>query len=186
MKISIVSVRIITHVCLVILISLFFIACDKSPEKPGPTPAPAPTTNLEEIEAARTAMVDWLECEECTENQLETVLKHSKRLQPMLISTLQKGVAPASQELYRRELEKRYDELVIYSKTHPHSKPTLPKPEFVNLYLSNLTAQYQTRAAKALSAIGGETSKQALQESLKNVKREDVIRAIELALKDVR
>ncbi len=180
MTISIVFMRVVAHASLVILITLFFVACDKKPEIPGPT-----SPNLKEVEAARTAMVDWLECEECTEDQLKTVLEYSPLLQPMLVSTLHKGVSPASRELYKRELEKRYDELIAYSKTHPRSKPTLPKQEFVNLYLGNLTAQYQTRAAIALSAIGGEKSKQALQEALKKTKREDVRDAIKLALKDM-
>ncbi len=179
MKKSNVFMSVAERASLVILISLFFVACDKKSE------TPIPSLNIKEVEAARTALVDWLECEECTENQLKTVLEHSTLLQSMLISTLHKGVSPASRELYKRELEKRYDELIAYSKTHPRSKPTLPKQEFVNLYLGNLTAQYQTRAAQALSAIGGENPKQALQEALKKIKRDDVRQAIKLALKEI-
>ena len=175
MKKSIVFMRVVAHATLVILISLFIVAGVKKPEPP----------NLKEVEAARTAMVNWLECEECTENQLKTVLEHSTQLQSMLISALHKGVSPASRELYKRELGKRYDELIAYSKTHPRSKPTLPKQEFVNLYLGNLTAQYQTRAAKALSAIGGDKSKQALQEAFNKIKRDDVRQVIKQALKEI-
>ncbi len=180
MKISIMFKGAVVRVSLMVLISLFFVACATKKEKPYVN------KNLQEIESARVAMVNWLECEECTENQLTTVLKHSDLLQPMLISTLYKGVAPASKELYKRELEKRYDELSVYSKKHPESKPTLPKQDFVNLYLGNLTAQYQTRSAQALSAIGSEQSRQVLQEALNIIKRDDVKKVIQQALKEIR
>jgi len=175
MKHVIVFLRTLVSTSLLMLLGLFVISCDKKQE----------AHDITKIEAARVAMVEWLECEECEENQLENVLKHSAQLQPMLISTLHKGVAPASRELYKRELERRYDELVAYSKTHPNSKPTLPKEEFVNLYLDNMTAQYQTRAAQALSIIGDEKSKQALQEALDKSKREDVKEAITQALQEI-
>ncbi len=129
----------ILQIMFFIALSLLVVACN---DKEPPTPAlVSEKISPEESAVAREALVDWLECEECTENQLEAVLEHSTNLQPMLLSALQKGVAPASRELYKRELEKRYDELVVYSKSHPNSKPTLPKQEFVDLTLGNLTAQ---------------------------------------------
>lgn len=165
-----------------LLVSLVLVssACRKE-EPPSPPPQdPA------QSEAARVAMVDWLECEECEENQLENVLKYRAQLEPLMISTLLKGVAPANRELYKRELEKRHDELVEYSKTHPQSKPASSKEEFVNLYLDRLTAQYQTRAAKALSAMGGDKSRQALQTALAEQKREDVKEVINQALREIK
>jgi hypothetical protein len=176
MKISIVSLSDLARVSLVVIVSLFIVACDK--EQKGLDP--------EEAELARVALVDWLECEECTENQLEKVMKHDKQLRPMLISTLHQGVAPASSELYRRELEKRYDELVEYSATHPNTKPTVSKQAFVDLYLANLNAQYKTRAAQALASIGGKKSRRALQQALDEANREDVKLVIEQSLKDTR
>ena len=110
MKTYIENIKDLARALLVISVSMFIIACDK------PT---GTQLNPEQAELARVALVDWLECEECTENQLKNVMKFDKQLQPMLVSTLNKGVSPASSELYRRELEKRYDELVKYSATHP-------------------------------------------------------------------
>lgn len=169
----------ITLACtiLVIWLGLLLVAC---PRKEDPTPDPAQSN------AARVAMVDWLECEECEENQLENLLKYRGLLEPLLISTLHKGVAPASRELYKRDLEKRYDELVADSKTHPQTKPTSSKEDFVNRYLDNLTAQYKTRSAKALAAIGGDKSKQALQTALAEQNREDVKKVIEQALREIK
>ena len=177
MKKSIASINALASLSLLLIVSLFLVACEKEPAK---------AINPEQTEAARVALVDWLECEECTENQLKNVMKYESQLQPMLVSTLQKGVAPASKELYRRELEKRYDELIKYSETHPKSKPTVSKQAFVDLYLGNLNAQYQTRAAQALATIGGKNSRQALQQALEQAKREDVKQVIEQSLKDIR
>lgn len=177
MKLTIENTKSLARALLVIGVSLFIIACDR-PSKTQLDP--------EQVELARVALVDWLECEECTENQLKNVMRYDKQLQPMLISTLQKGTSPASSELYRRELEKRYDELVVYSASHPHSKPTLDKQGFVDLYLGNLNAQYKTRAAQALASVGGEQSKKALQQALDSSNREDVKRVIEKSLKDIR
>lgn len=167
---------------LVIWLGMALIACEKKEDPKPDNTKPDPVQS----EAARVAMVDWLECEECEENQLENVLKHRAMLEPLMISTLQKGVAPANRELYKRELEKRYDELVAASKTHPQTKPSSSKEEFVNRYLDNLTAQYQTRAAKALGAFGGDRSRQALQSALAEQKREDVRKVIEQALREIK
>lgn len=166
-------VQTVIRTSLLAVVCSTFVACDKK------TPT---TPNYQEIETARSAMVTWLECEECTEGELKSVLAHSKRLQPMLISTLNKGVAPASMALYRVELEKRYDELVAASRSNPRTKPTLSKDKFVQLYLGNFSAQYKVRSAQALSAIGGEKSKQAIKEALGNAKREDVRKELKQAL----
>ena len=159
-------------------LGILLTACDPRKDKDGVSP--------ETSEAARSALVSWLECEECTENQLKTVLKYSQHLQPMLVSTLMQGAAPASKSLYRYELERRYDELVVYAKTHPKSRPTLSKNDFVELYMGNLDAQYQTRAAQALAEIGGDSSRKALDQALNANKRDDVKQVIESSLKKMR
>lgn len=178
------TIKLATSILLIsflVSLGLISVACRKDEQPPTP-----PTPDPAQSDAARVAMIDWLECEECEENQLENVLKYRAQLEPLMISTLLKGVAPANRELYKRELEKRHDELVEYSKTHPQAKPTLPKEEFVNLYLDRLTAQYQTRAAKALSAMGGDKSRQALQTALAEQKREDVKEVINQALREIK
>lgn len=141
-----------------------------------------PRVDPKQAEIARTALVEWLECEECTENQLENMLRYQQQLQPLLISTLQQGPAPASRALYRHQLQQRYDRLVEYSRSHPEAKPSLPKDKFVELYLDNFDAQYRTRAAQALGEMGGEDSRKALQEALKYSLRDDVRKVVEDSL----
>ena len=140
----------------------------------------------EQSEKVTLTMIEWLECEECTEDQLSAVVKNAKVLRPMLISTLKKGAAPASRELLRIELEKRYDEITEYSKTHPGTELKSTKKEFVELYLGKFDAQYRTRAATALGAIGGKNAKEALQEALKKANRDDVKETILSSIKKMK
>lgn len=160
-------------------LAMTLVACEPQPESPD-TPTP------EVSEAARTALVDWLECEECEENQLKAVLEHSELLQPMLVSTLKQGAAPASRALYRHQLEQRYDELMAYSQDHPNARPTLEKQAFVELYLGNFDAQYRSRAAEALGAMGGDTARKALQQAMDEKQREDVMQTIKSSLEAMR
>lgn len=184
MKKSIPFLNEILQVMVLIALGHLMVACgNKDQSVPPPI---RDDISPEESAIAREALVDWLECEECTENQLESVLQYSENIQPMLIGALIEGVAPASRELYKRELEKRYDELEEYATNHPHSKPALPKQEFVDLYLGNLRAQYQTRAAQALAMIGGDDANRALQDALRETDREDVRIVITQALNEMK
>ncbi|HKO55428.1 MAG TPA: hypothetical protein VJ276_06080 [Thermoanaerobaculia bacterium] len=168
---------------------LLLTACPTStPEKrtaekgAQPAPAAAPTMNVEQTEAARQALVEWLECEECEEGQLEAVVKLGQPAVPSLRAALLEGASPASEELLRRELEKRYDELRRYAATHPNAKVASSKEEFVAMYVANLHAQYRTRAAQALSRIGGPAATSALREGLARADRPDVQATVKSAL----
>ena len=50
---------------------------------------------------------------------MEAVVKYGERMVPSLRAALLEGAAPASEELLRRDLESRYDELRKYAETHP-------------------------------------------------------------------
>lgn len=168
------SIRKVLYFSFLLFTGVLLSACEKNGSSSGP--------DYKKIEAARSAMVNWLECEECTEGELKAVLAHKDRLQPMFISSLNKGVAPASLQLYKYDLGKRYDELVAASRTNPRTRPTVSKDAYIKLYLGNFVAQYKVRSAKALSAIGGEKSKQAIKEALGREKRKDVVKALKDAL----
>jgi hypothetical protein len=139
--------------------------------------------NVQHAEAARTAVVEWLECEECEEGQLSAVLSYGKDVVPLLRASLLHGASPASRELLRRELIRRYDELRQYQETHADAKLASTRGEFVASNLANLDAQYRVRAAKALGAIGGSAARSALREASKQKNRADVKASIQAALK---
>jgi len=172
---------------LCMLLVLLFAACPgPTPEKPAtPAATAAAPMTVEQTEAARQALVEWFECEECEESQLENVAKLGENAVPSLRAALLEGASPASEELLRGDLEKRYDELRTYASTHPETKLPSSKEEFVAIYTSNLNAQYKTRAAQALGRIGGANAVRALEEGMKRADRPDVQASVKNALATV-
>jgi hypothetical protein len=144
--------------------------------------AQADSISPERSARAREALVEWYECEECEENQLEQVMNYREDVVPSLIATLNGGPGPASRELMRRGLEERYDRLLEYQRNHPEAKISAPKEKFVTQYLSNYDAQYRVRAAQALGAIGGDSAEKGLRGAMKQPYRADVRSSIERAL----
>lgn len=138
------------------------------------------------VEAARQALIEWFECEECEEGQLEALLRFRAIIVPSLRAALLEGMGPASEELLRRDLARRYDELLRYAETHPNSKPGSSREEFVEMNVSNYQARYRVRAAQALAVIGGGEAVRALEEGAKRTERRDVLREIDTALKRAR
>lgn len=147
---------------------------------------PANPNSPPRVEAARQALVEWFECEECEEKQLETLLRFRAIIVPSLRAALTEGMGPASEELLRRDLARHYDELLRYAETHPNAKPGSSREEFVEMNVSNYQARYRVRAAQALAAIGGAEAVRALEEGAKRTERRDVAREIETALKRAR
>lgn len=136
--------------------------------------------------AAREALIEWLECEECTEGQLESVVEFGNILTPSLAATLREGPAPASRELLRRALDRRYDELLAYRKAHPERIALSDRDTFVGQYMENFDALYRVRAARALAAIGTPEARRALEEASRGDFRSDVRTVLEESLKKVR
>jgi|GEM_PF-1899914 len=173
----------------VVVTCLLLSACS---EPPAPPPEPAdPESELEQpspedSNAMRLAVVDWLECDECEEGQLERVVEYGEQVTALLIGSLRDGAAPASTELYRRELERRHDDLVAYSRDHPNAAPTVPKDEFVEHYLARHDALVRTRAAEALGEIGGPDALAALEAAAKSDQSDDVAEVIQRAMDEAR
>jgi hypothetical protein len=132
----------------------------------------------EQALAVRQAVVAWLECEECTEGQLEGVLKQGPLAVPSLAAALERGPSPASLEKVRRHLEQSHRNLVEYSRTHDEVKVELNEEEYVKLYLENYRANYGIRAAQALGKIGGDAARKSLEAASKLSLREDVKKVV--------
>lgn len=183
-----ISMNFIRPASIVAAAMLLFACTESEPPKPQPEPPkPEPVSiSPEQSAAMRQALVEWLECEECEEGQLEAVVKYGEPLKPLLISALDQGASPASIELYRRALAQRHDELVAYSQDNPEAAPTLPKDEFVALYLGNYNALYRTRAAEALAEIGGQDAIDALNRAAASAQREDVAAHIRALLEEAK
>ncbi len=148
---------------------------------------PKSSTDPKLAEQARTAMVAWLECTRCNDQQLvDDLLKYGGLLRPMLIRTLEQGAAPASRALYVYQLEQRYDRFVAYSRKHSHFIPTLAKQDYVDIHLARFNSQYRGRAAQALAKIGGNSSRLALQEALNKSGSADIKEVIKTSLQEMK
>ena len=127
----------------------------------------------------RQALIAWLECEECTEGQLEALLKQGELAVPSLAAALRYGPSPASLERVQGQLEQTYRELLVYSQTHDEVKLELKEDEFVKLYLDNYRASHAARAAEALGMVGGELAKATLDSASRLRFRADVLAVIQ-------
>ncbi len=136
----------------------------------------------QEAEEARRIIVNWMECEECTDGELAAVVRLASTAVPTLSAILREGPSPARLESVRRSLVSSYQKLREYGETHPNARPRMPEQEYVDTYLANLTARYRARAATALGDIGGPAAERALRDALDARHRPDVDRAVREAL----
>ena len=149
---------------------------------------PNGNTNLtpEQSTEARRTIVTYLECEECEEGELEAVVKLGQSAVPTLAATLRGGPGSANRELLRRQLQDTYRKLKEYETTHPNAKVAQTEEEYVKTYSENYVALYQSRAATALSAIGGPDARKALEEASQLPLRDDVKATIKASLDKIK
>jgi hypothetical protein len=127
-------------------------------------------------------IVTWLECEECTEGELEAVVKLGRIAVPSLAASLHEGPSPASRELLRRQLITNHERIIKYVKTHPEVEVSMDRKTYVATYMDNYVALYQVRSAMALAEIGGEEAKEALEVALEIPMREDASKVVQASL----
>ena len=131
----------------------------------------------------RKAVVTWLECEECTDGELERLLKYGEVAVPTLAAVLDRGPSPASVEKYRLHLESSYRNLVEYSRTHDDVKIDQGEDEYMKQYLENYQAHYAVRSAQALSKLGGVEARRSLEAASQRKMRDDVNQVVQESLK---
>ena len=122
----------------------------------------------------RHAIVNYMECEECDDGELQAVVKLGALAIPTLAASLREGPSPSQIEMLRRNLIRTYRELKAYELTHPDAVVPGTEEQYVKTYLSNYVALYQVRAATALGKIGGPEARRALQEASVAPVRDDV------------
>jgi hypothetical protein len=142
------------------------------PREPAGSVREAPTP--EQAAAARRTLAAWLECEECTDGELEAVLRLGPLATPTLAATLLGGPSPAARELQRRELLARHAELADYARSHPDARFETPADAWVAAQFATYLARYQVRSAQALAKLGGPDAERALAAALATPLRADV------------
>lgn len=134
----------------------------------------------------RKAVIAWIECEECTDGELDRLLKYGQLAVPTLGAMLERGPSPANLERYRLHLETSYRNLAEYSRTHSEVKLNPSSEAYVEQYLANYRALYAVRSAQALSRIGGDAARNYLDTASRRPMRADVNLSIQESLKAMR
>lgn len=122
---------------------------------------------------ARRTIVRWLECEECTDGELEAVLKLGRVAVPTLATTVLEGPAPVRLEELREHLTASYRQQAAYARSHPRAASQMSESEYLAVYTANLVARYRIRSAMALERFGGPEAAQALERALAVALRDD-------------
>lgn len=102
--------------------------------------------------ADRSDIRRWLLCEECTEGELDRVLRLGDRAVPALAEALE-GPPAEGRANMRRQSEDLHAGV---------SSPALSQAGYAGHFESNYIANYQMRAARALSGIGTDRARAAL------------------------
>jgi hypothetical protein len=131
----------------------------------------------EEAALASEALTKWLE-QDCEEGDLKSLIQFRQLTVPGLIAALNEGPPPATRELVRRLANESYDELLEQAQRKPERRIASGRDAYVARDVDNLDAQYRVRAAVALAVIGGPDARNALENALRRMTREDIEMAI--------
>lgn len=140
----------------------------------------------------RRIIVNWLECDVCTDGELDAIVALQEEAVPTLIAVLEGGPSPAKLAQAERGLRASYSDITAYAEAHPDRGivVTQTEQEYVKFYLENFGIQYQTRAAIALARIGDPDAitkaRELLEEALGRTERKDLQAILEQALKQLR
>jgi Mg2+ and Co2+ transporter CorA len=145
----------------------------------------APELTPEQSLEVRKAVVAWLECEECTDGELDRLARYGELAVPTLGAVLERGPSPATLENYRLHLESSYRKLVEYSRTHDDVKIDQSEDEYVKQYLENYQAHFAVRSALALRKLGGVQARTILEAASKRKMRDDVNAVVQDSLKAI-
>jgi len=131
-------------------------------------------------------ITEWLECEECTEGQLDAVVKLGTRAVPTLRAALAKGPSQVRRGELQQHLKETYRKMQTHAKKNQEVKLSMSEREYISTYMDNYSALHQSRAAKALGKIGGRDAEQALQTASDVRLRGDVKKVVRDALNETR
>jgi hypothetical protein len=69
---------------------------------------------------------------------------------------------------------------------YPDRKLPESRSDYIERYVANVDAQYRIRAAQALAKIGGGQARSSLEAALGKSQRDDVRKAIERSLREIK
>lgn len=122
-----------------------------------------PTAMTKELQRIRTTILAWLECIDCLDGQLQSVVALGETAVPHLIAALLLGPSPASRYEMSQHLARSYQSLKQRAATHPNFQFKSNQQEYVDDYMDNYIATYRIRSSIALGKIGGGEAEEALR-----------------------
>jgi hypothetical protein len=139
--------------------------------------SPQETTN------ARNIILAWLECGECTDADLQAVIKLGPVAVPTLAAVLKYGPSPERLQRIRQKLSEDYANTQQYLKDRPESSALkLSNAQYVERGVRNVVTKYKVGAAIALGKIGGNDARNALNAALAGEKSNTITKTIKEAL----
>jgi hypothetical protein len=124
----------------------------------------------------------WLTCEECSDGELDAVVKLGSAAVPRLAEALRAGPPQLVLDETRKRLTATHQSMVDYARTHADAAVPMSERDYVDRHTENFIALYQKRAATGLGAIGGPDAKRELTDALARPMRPEVLAAIREAL----
>ena len=121
----------------------------------------------------RRAIQRWLLCDECSDGELDSVVAAARRNRVVdALGDALNGPPVAGRENIRLQTQAMYERI---------PSPLVPQAEFVQHFVDNYVATYQSRAAIALGRIGTPRARAFLLEAVRNDSipyRDDVLREL--------
>ncbi len=137
-------------------------------------------------EDARLAITNWIHCTECADEELDRLTKFGQVVVPHLSTMLAGGPAQSTRERVQQLNMVTYERLSAYAKQNRHSRLSMDREVFLKIYLDNFVFHYRSRAAHALTAIGGDRAEQALAEALETAAHPRLKAQLQSLLEQVR
>jgi hypothetical protein len=139
--------------------------------------------NPSEATKARMVIVKWLECDDCTDGEIDAVLKLGKVAVPSFIAILRDGPSPVKLEAYRSKLVENYKTTSAYLASSSSPKPMpMTIEEYLDNYIRNYIVRFKTRAIVALRELGGIDARNAVQSAVTGKHPDSVKEAAKRAL----
>ena len=127
----------------------------------GPTPVRPDDASPERRE--QRVLKDWLECEECWEEELQAVVALGDEVIPQLVAVARGGMSAATRARLSAQLARRHEERVAYGARHPAVAPVMDRERYIAHHVGNRDHLYRVRAIRAIGHIGTDKARSALE-----------------------
>ena len=121
--------------------------------------------------AGRRQVLSWLQCDECTNRELERVrvLGRARATASATLDSLREALLGGPPDVRRSNVRRQFESAYQEDSADAASEgeaPQLTRTEYVDPYLDNFVTVYRVRAARALAEIGGPTAKAILDSAV--------------------